>query len=74
MVTYLFYLPFTSPMVALVKLSQGFGAGQTYTLFLSLLILLISTIIAVQIAARIYKMPLRVAPVCYALRMPVARL
>jgi ABC-2 type transport system permease protein len=55
LVTYLFYLPFTSPMVALVKVSQGFSAGQSYTLFMSLMILLISTIIAVQLASRIYK-------------------
>jgi ABC-2 type transport system permease protein len=55
LVTYLFYIPFTSPMVALVKLAQGFEAGQTYTLLLSFLTLIISAFLSIQLAARIYK-------------------
>jgi ABC-2 type transport system permease protein len=55
LVNYLFYIPFTSPMVALVKLAQGFYDGQSYTLLLSFLALVISSVITIQIAARIYK-------------------
>lgn len=54
-VNYLYYIPFTSPMVAMVKLAQGFGNGDSYTIIISFLILLISSIISVVFAARIFK-------------------
>ena len=54
-VNYLFYIPFTSPMVAMVKLAQGFGNGDSYTLVVSFLVLLVSSIVAIQFAARIFK-------------------
>jgi ABC-2 type transport system permease protein len=54
-VNYLYYIPFTSPMVAMVKLAQGFGNGDSYTLVISFLILLVSSIIAIQVASRIFK-------------------
>jgi len=54
-VNYLFYIPFTSPMVAMVRLAQGFGNDSSYTLVISFLILLISSLFAIQIASRIFK-------------------
>ncbi|MFM7667432.1 MAG: ABC transporter permease [Bacteroidota bacterium] len=54
-VSYLFYIPFTSPMVAMVKLAQGFSNGDSYTLLLSFLILIVSAILVIQIAAKIFK-------------------
>ena len=48
------YLPFTSPVVVMVKLSQGYSDGHFYELFLSLLILLLSSLAVLSIAGRIY--------------------
>jgi ABC-2 type transport system permease protein len=48
------YLPFTSPVVVMVKLSQGYPSGHFYVLFLALLILLLSSIAVLNIAGRIY--------------------
>jgi ABC-2 type transport system permease protein len=53
--TFFHYLPFTSPVVVMVKLSQGYAPGQGYQLFLSLFILLISAIFVLLIAGRLYK-------------------
>ena len=55
LVTFFHYLPFTSPVVVMVKLSQGYAPGQGYQLFLSLFILLISAIFVLLIAGRLYK-------------------
>ena len=55
LVTFFHYLPFTSPVVVMVKLSQGYAPGQGYQLFLSLFILLVSTIFVLLIAGRLYK-------------------
>lgn len=49
------YLPFTSPVVVMVKLSQGYAPGEGYQLFLALIILLISAIFVLLIAGRLYK-------------------
>lgn len=49
------YLPFTSPVVVMVKLAQGYEPGQGYQLYLSLLILLISAVFTLLIAGRLYK-------------------
>ena len=54
-VNFLFYIPFTSPMVAMVKLAQGFVNGESYTIVLSFLVLLVSSFLSIQIAARIFK-------------------
>ncbi len=51
----LFYLPFTSSLVGMVKLSVGFAEGQGYTIYLSLFVLLLSSIIMLLIAERIFK-------------------
>jgi ABC-2 type transport system permease protein len=55
LVTFFHYLPFTSPVVVMVKLSQGYAPGQGYQLFLSLFILLVSAIFVLLIAGRLYK-------------------
>lgn len=54
-VNYLYYLPFTSPMVAMVKLAQGFVNGESYTLVISFIILVVSSLLALQFAAKIFK-------------------
>ena len=55
MATFLHYLPFTSPVVVLVKLAQGYGEGHTYDIYFSLLILIASSILVLSIASRFYK-------------------
>lgn len=53
--TYLFsLLPFTSPMVCMVKLAQGYNPGEGYQLILSFGILVISSLITLRIAGRLY--------------------
>lgn len=49
------YLPFTSPVVVMVKLGLGYPDGQEYTLYISLLILFLSAIFTLFIAGRLYK-------------------
>ena len=52
----LHYLPFTSPVVVMVKLSQGYyGPGHVYEIYLTLIVLIISSIIMLAIASRLYK-------------------
>jgi ABC-2 type transport system permease protein len=51
----LHYLPFTAPVVAMVKLAQGYGPGEAYQIYLSLAILFISAIAMLGLAARLYK-------------------
>ncbi len=54
--TYFFqYLPFTAPVVAMVKLAIGYGPGQQYEIYLSLLILLFSAVFILFLAGRLYK-------------------
>lgn len=53
--TWFYYLPFTSPAVVLVKITQGIPAGEVYTLALVGLILIVSCILMFWIAGRIYK-------------------
>ncbi len=48
------YLPFTSPVVVMVKLAQGYEPGHSYELFISLLILIISSLAVLRLAGRIY--------------------
>lgn len=52
---WLYYVPFTSPAVVLVKMAQGFPPGEAYTLALVALILLISCLLLFWFAGRIYK-------------------
>lgn len=52
---WLYYLPFTSPAVVLVKMAQGFAPGQGYTLALVAFILIVSCLLLFWVAGRIYK-------------------
>lgn len=54
-VDWLQYLPFTAPVVVMVKLAQGYAPGEGYQLYLSLIILVISAVIMLFIAGRLYK-------------------
>jgi ABC-2 type transport system permease protein len=49
------YLPFTSPVAVMVRLTQGYGPGEGYQIWLSLFILLASAFSMLIIAGRIYK-------------------
>ena len=53
--SFFLYLPFTAPCVALVKLSLGFVEGTGYQLYLSALVLLISTGMMLFLSSRIYR-------------------
>lgn len=53
--TWLHYLPFTSPVVVMVKLTAGYGAGESYQIWLSLLILILSSFFVLSIASRLYQ-------------------
>jgi ABC-2 type transport system permease protein len=53
--SFLMYFPFTAPVVAMVKLSVGFASGDEYQLFVSLFLLLASSIGVIAIAARLFK-------------------
>ncbi|MBP6090281.1 MAG: ABC transporter permease [Crocinitomicaceae bacterium] len=48
------YLPFTAPIVAMVKLALGFEPGTVYQLFLALFSLLLGAFISLSIAGRLY--------------------
>jgi ABC-2 type transport system permease protein len=52
--TILHYLPFTSPVVVMVKLAQGYPPNQGYELFLSLVVLIISAALVLALAGRLY--------------------
>ncbi|MEZ4890546.1 MAG: ABC transporter permease [Crocinitomicaceae bacterium] len=52
---WLHYIPFTSPVVVMVKLAYGYGAGEAYQLWLSFIVLLLSAFACLSIAARLYK-------------------
>jgi len=54
-VNYLQYIPFTSPIVVMVKLAYGYGPGEAYQIWLSLIILLVSSLLTMMIAGRLYK-------------------
>lgn len=48
-------IPFTAPVVMMVKLAQGLPIGNYYLVILSLLILITATIILLWLAGKIYK-------------------
>ena len=52
---WLSFLPFTSPMVCMVKLAQGYPIGQGYQLFVSFGILVVSSLLVLRIAGTLYK-------------------
>jgi len=49
------YFPFTSPIVVMVKLAQGYEPGHTYEIWVSLIILFIASLAFISIASRLYK-------------------
>ena len=49
------YLPFTSPVVVMVKLALGYEPGQAYEIWMSLFVLILSAIGTLMIAGRLYK-------------------
>lgn len=49
------YLPFTAPLVCLVKLAQGYPAGTEYQLVLSIFVMVISCVFVLWLAGKIYK-------------------
>jgi ABC-2 type transport system permease protein len=52
---WLFYIPFTAPGVAMVRLSLGFTDGAGYHLYISAFVLLLSTVLGLFISSRIYR-------------------
>lgn len=55
LVKYLQFVPFTSPIVVMVKLAYGYGQGEAYQIWLSLIILVLSSIFTIIIAGRLYR-------------------
>lgn len=53
--TWLGFIPFTSPMVMMVNLSNGFVDGSVWQLALSIIILFVTALLMMIIAGRIYK-------------------
>lgn len=49
------YLPFTSPVVIMVKLAHGLNPGEAYIPYLALIVLVMSAIVFLSIAGRLYK-------------------
>jgi ABC-2 type transport system permease protein len=49
------YLPFTSPVVVMVKLSLGYAPGHAYEIWMSLIILMLSAAGVLVLAGRLYK-------------------
>jgi ABC-2 type transport system permease protein len=54
-VKYLQFVPFTSPIVVMVKLAYGYGPGEAYQIWLSLIILVLSSVFTIMIAGRLYR-------------------
>lgn len=52
---FLQYFPFTAPVVVMVKLAQGYEPGHGYELYLSLLTLILTGILMLLLAGRLYK-------------------
>jgi ABC-2 type transport system permease protein len=49
------YLPFTSPVVVMVKLSLGYAPGHAYEIWMSLIILMLSAAGVLLLAGRLYR-------------------
>ncbi len=49
------FLPFTSPMVCMVKLAQGYSLGEGYQIYVSFTILALSSYATLRIAGRLYQ-------------------
>ncbi len=55
MAALLHYIPFTSPVVVMVKLYQGYEPGHMYEIYLSLIVLILSAFGVMAIASRLYR-------------------
>lgn len=55
MANFLHYLPFTSPVVVMVKLYQGYEPGHAYEIYLSLIVLIGSAFAVLALASRLYR-------------------
>lgn len=55
MAGWLHYIPFTSPVVVMVKLAQGYEPGQVHQIYFSMFILFTSAALMLVIASRIYR-------------------
>lgn len=53
--SWLSFIPFTSPVVCMVKIAAGYANGSGYELFISLLVLILSTVVMLSVSARLYK-------------------
>lgn len=53
--SWLHYIPFTSPVVVMVKLTYGYDTGESYQIWLSLIILILSAMVCLSIASRLYR-------------------
>lgn len=49
------FVPFTAPMVCMVKLAQGYSFGQGYQIYVSFTILALSSFATLRIAGRLYQ-------------------
>jgi ABC-2 type transport system permease protein len=49
------YLPFTSPVVVMVKLSLGYAPGHAYEIWMSLIVLILSASGVLVLAGRLYR-------------------
>ena len=49
------FLPFTSPMVCMVKLAQGYSLGEGYQIYVSFSILALSSYLTLRLAGRLYQ-------------------
>ncbi|MFK7784794.1 MAG: ABC transporter permease [Crocinitomicaceae bacterium] len=55
MATLWHYIPFTSPVVVMVKLYQGYEPGHQYEIYLALITLIISAFLVMALASRLYR-------------------
>ncbi len=49
------FVPFTAPMVCMVKLAQGYSLGEGYQIYVSFAILALSSFATLRIAGRLYQ-------------------
>ena len=51
-------LPFTSPMVIMVKLGIGYEANQMVELYIGLVVLIISSVLTIRLAGKFFQLAL----------------
>ena len=55
LVEVLSFIPFTSPVIMLIKLANGFGPGTIWQLYVALIVLYLSAAIVLHFASNVYK-------------------